>query len=69
MEAVREGAGREGMVVRYMGRIDVGRGEVKVGMERVGRGEAVAGLRGSDNLVGFWTERYGENPLVVQGAG
>lgn len=69
MEGVRAGAVGEGMVVRYVGSIDVGGGKVRVGMERFAPGEAVAGLRGSDNVVSFWTERYGENPLGVQGAG
>ena len=69
MEEVREGAAREGMVVRYVGRVDVAGGALRVGVERVGRGHALAGLEGSDNVVGFWTERYGERPLVVQGAG
>ncbi len=69
MARVREEAGKEGKVLRYVGSIDVEKGEVKVGMEWVGAGTAMAGLRGSDNLVEFWTERYGDNPLVVQGAG
>lgn len=69
MESVREEAEAEGKVVRYVGSVDVGKGEVKVGMERVERGSAMGGLGGSDNLVCFWTERYGERPLVVQGAG
>ena len=69
MEGVREDARREGKLVRYVGSIDVGKGEVKVGMERVEAGSAIAGLRGSDNIISFYTERYGSSPLVIQGAG
>lgn len=26
-------------------------------------------LKGSDNIIAFYTERYGQRPLIVQGAG
>jgi hypothetical protein len=26
-------------------------------------------LKGSDNIITFYTKRYGNNPLVIQGAG
>ena len=29
----------------------------------------IAGLKGSDNIISFYTERYGDNALIVQGAG
>ena len=38
-------------------------------MEMVEKGTPIASLRGSDNLICFYTKRYGANPLVVQGAG
>lgn len=69
MERVREGARKEGKVVRFVGSVDVGKRELKVGLENVERGSAIAGLKGSDNIISFYTERYGERPLVVQGAG
>ena len=28
-----------------------------------------AGLKGSDNIISFYTERYGDRALIVQGAG
>ena len=69
MEMVREKANKGGKVVRYTGRIDVEKKELRVGLGEYEKGSAVGGLKGSDNLVGFYTERYGENALVVQGAG
>ncbi|KAM0795990.1 homoserine dehydrogenase-domain-containing protein [Usnea florida] len=69
MEEVRDEAVREGKVVRFVGSIDVRRELLKVGLEKLDRSSPVAGLAGSDNVVSFYTERYGENPLVVRGAG
>lgn len=69
MDEVRDGAGREGMVVRFLGSVDVEGGKLRVGVERVDRKHPVAGLEGSDNIVSFYTERYGDYPLVVRGAG
>jgi homoserine dehydrogenase len=69
MEGYKEKASKEGKVVRYVGSVDVGKGEVKVGLEMVDRANPMAGLKGSDNLICFYTKRYGANPLVIQGAG
>ena len=69
MDALRQAAESEGKVLRFVGSIDVATQKVKVGVEKIGKAEPVAGLRGSDNLVAIRTERYGESPLVVQGAG
>ncbi len=69
MEGVREEAVREGKVVRFVGSVDVGGEKLKVGLEKFERGHPIAGLGGADNIVSFYTERYGENPLVVRGAG
>lgn len=69
MAEVRDEAAREGKVVRYVGSVDVGRKALKVGLEKLDGAHPIAGLEGSDNVVGFYTERYGENPLVVRGAG
>ena len=69
MDEVRDEAAREGKVVRFVGSVDVRAGALKLGLEKFDRGSPIAGLEGSDNLVSFYTERYGENPLVVRGAG
>ena len=69
MEAVKEKAGKKGKVVRFVGSIDVQKEDLKVGMEEFDKGHPIAALKGADNLVAFHTERYGSQPLVVQGAG
>jgi homoserine dehydrogenase len=69
MEAVRAEANGAGKVVRYVGSVDVVKGEVKVGLERFERTHPIAGLKGSDNIISIYTKRYGANPLIIQGAG
>ncbi|KAI4166159.1 MAG: hypothetical protein LQ342_000045 [Letrouitia transgressa] len=69
MEKVKQEAGREGKVVRYVGSLDVEKQELRVKMERFDRSHPIAGLKGSGNFVSFYTQRYGSDPLIVQGAG
>lgn len=69
MDALKEQAEKTGKVVRYVGSIDIGKKEVKVGLQQFDKDSAIAGLKGSDNVVSFYTKRYGSNPLIVQGAG
>ncbi|KPI40472.1 Homoserine dehydrogenase [Cyphellophora attinorum] len=69
MESYKTEAKKQGKVVRYVGKVDVENNKVSVGLEMVDQGSPIAGLKGSDNLICFYTKRYGSNPLVVQGAG
>ncbi len=69
METLRSRAAKEGKVVRFVGSVDVEKGKCKVGLESFDKGHPIAGLKGSDNIISFYTERYGGNPLTVQGAG
>jgi homoserine dehydrogenase len=69
MTALKEQAEKAGKVVRYVGSIDVAKNEVKVGLQQFDKDSAIAGLKGSDNIISFYTQRYGSNPLIVQGAG
>jgi homoserine dehydrogenase len=69
MDALKEQAEKAGKVVRYVGSIDIAKKEVKVGLQQFDKDSALAGLKGSDNVVSFYTKRYGSNPLIVQGAG
>ena len=69
MDEIRAEAVSEGKVVRFAGSIDIHSQTLKVGLEKFDTGHPIAGLGGSDNIVSFYTERYGENPLVVRGAG
>ncbi|KAK0640912.1 homoserine dehydrogenase-domain-containing protein [Cercophora newfieldiana] len=69
MEKVKAEAEAEGKVVRFVGSIDVGTKQVKVGLEKFDRSHPIAALKGSDNIISFYTKRYGSNPLIIQGAG
>ncbi|PGH35180.1 homoserine dehydrogenase [[Emmonsia] crescens] len=69
METIKKQAEAEGKVVRYVGSVDVEGKAVKVGLEKFDKDSAIAGLKGSDNIISFYTERYGKNPLIIQGAG
>ena len=69
MDDVKNEAMLEGYVVRFVGSIDVGKKALKVGLEKFERGSPIASLKGSDNIISFYTKRYGTSPLTVQGAG
>lgn len=69
MEETKVAAEKEGKVVRFVGSIDVAKKEVKVGLEKFDRSHPIAALKGSDNIISFYTKRYGANPLNIQGAG
>ncbi|KAL9628654.1 MAG: hypothetical protein Q9164_007190, partial [Protoblastenia rupestris] len=69
MEEVKVDAQKQGKVIRFVGSIDVAKKELKVGLETFDKSHPIAGLKGSDNIVSFYTERYGSNPLVIRGAG
>ena len=47
----------------------VNEGRVEVGLRRVGPWSPFASLRGGDNMVAFWTDRYHDSPLVIRGPG
>ncbi|PKY04556.1 homoserine dehydrogenase [Aspergillus campestris IBT 28561] len=69
MAAIKDEAAQQGKVVRYVGSIDVATQQVRVGLQQFPQDSAIAGLKGSDNIISFYTQRYGSNPLIVQGAG
>jgi homoserine dehydrogenase len=68
MEETKAAAEKEGKVVRFVGSIDVAKKEVKVGLEKFDRSHPIAALKGSDNIISFYTQRY-TSPLIIQGAG
>ena len=61
--AASEGGGR----LAYLASVDRDRAEV--GLRRVEPESPFASLRGGDNMVAFWTDRYSTSPLVVRGPG
>ncbi|KAI9887325.1 MAG: hypothetical protein M1823_000841 [Watsoniomyces obsoletus] len=66
---LKKEAEKEGKVIRYVGSIDMETKSVKVGLEKFDSTHPIATLKGSDNIVGFYTGRYKDNPLIIQGAG
>ncbi|KAI0377027.1 homoserine dehydrogenase-domain-containing protein [Hypomontagnella monticulosa] len=69
MEETKAAAQKQGKVVRFVGSIDVATKAVKVGLEMFDKSHPIAALKGSDNIISFYTKRYGANPLIIQGAG
>jgi len=45
------------------------KGKAKVGLREIPEGHPFYNLKGKDNIVMFFTERYPEQPLIVKGAG
>ena len=69
MDKLKSEAEKEGKVIRFVGSVDVPGNKVKVGLEKFDKSHPIAALKGSDNIIAFYTKRYGDNPLIVQGAG
>lgn len=69
IEQVKNDAEKEGKVVRFVGSIDVHSGNVEVGLQKFDTSHPIAALKGSDNIINFYTHRYGKSPLIIQGAG
>ena len=64
-----EEATKEGKVIRFVGSIDVASQSLKVGLEKFDTSHPIASLKGSDNIIAFYTKRYGDRALIIQGAG
>ncbi|KAH7205419.1 pyridoxal phosphate-dependent transferase [Fusarium redolens] len=69
MEEHKATAAKDGKVVRFVGHVDVASKQAKVGLESFEKSHPIASLKGSDNIISIYTKRYGELPLIVQGAG
>lgn len=69
MDELKRDAEAIGKTIRYVGKLDVESGHVEVGLHTFNTSSPIAGLKGSDNIISFYTERYGDNALIVQGAG
>ncbi|KAF2819094.1 hypothetical protein CC86DRAFT_336363 [Ophiobolus disseminans] len=69
MDQLKNDAEKEGKVIRFVGSVDVPNNKVKVGLEKFDKSHPIAALKGSDNIIAFYTKRYGDNPLIIQGAG
>ena len=60
-------AHRDGQRLRYVAQFD--RGRLSVGVRAVDSRSPFAQLKGRDNIIAFYTERYSDTPLIVQGPG
>ncbi|KAJ2982135.1 hypothetical protein NQ176_g1590 [Zarea fungicola] len=69
MEEHREAAKAAGKVIRYVGSVDVVKRVAEVGLQWVDLSHPMANLEGSDNIISFYTKRYGNLPLTIRGAG
>jgi aspartokinase/homoserine dehydrogenase 1 len=68
MKALYEDARSAGKQLRYVGRLDAD-GNAAVGLESVSAEHPFSNIALTDNIVQFESDRYCENPLVVQGPG
>ncbi len=59
---------KNGEKLRFIARLQVG-GLATVGLESLPPDHALAGGVGSDNRVAIWSDRYRDQPLVIQGPG
>lgn len=63
---------KEGEVLRYVGDLSIsasGKAELKVKLATVAKDSPLGGIQGSDSLFEIYTEGYGDQPMVIQGAG
>ena len=57
----------EGCSLRFVARL--GNGAAKVGLQRLSPDDPLYGGGGTDNRVAIWSDRYLQQPLVIQGPG
>jgi aspartokinase/homoserine dehydrogenase 1 len=62
-------ADAKGMVLRFVGVVDVENKKCEVKLDMYPKTHSFAGTQWADNIVAFHTERYVPQPLVVQGPG
>lgn len=61
-------AQKQGLVLRYTGYVSAA-GKAHVGLRAFSQEHAFARLKGTDNMIAFRTQRYDQQPLIVQGPG
>ncbi|MBN2412207.1 bifunctional aspartate kinase/homoserine dehydrogenase I [candidate division KSB1 bacterium] len=66
-EKLRLSAEKNNTAIRYIARLD--KNECRVGVEEVPVNKPLALAGATDNIIQITTERYSENPLIVQGPG
>ena len=68
-DALITAADEAGMVLRFVGIVDVAAKKVCVELREYPKTHPFAGTQWADNICAFNTERYTPQPLVVQGPG
>jgi homoserine dehydrogenase len=68
-DALIKSAEDNGMVLRFVGVVDVGSKKVSVELREYPKTHPFAGTQFADNICAFSTERYAPQPLVIQGPG
>lgn len=56
-------------VLRYIGEIEVKTGNLEAKLISEPKNTALGQIKGADNIFEIYTDSYGEQPLVIQGAG
>lgn len=69
MAARLKAARAQNKVLRYVGSLDAATRRASVGLVELEHTHTFANINLTDNVVRFLTQRYNENPLVVQGPG
>lgn len=69
LTAMANEAADAGELLRYVGVINAQTKQCAVELRRYSKSHPFGRLQGSDNIVSFRTQRYDEQPLVVQGPG
>lgn len=59
----------ENHVLRYIGELDIANQTLEVKLVSEPNHTALGQLKGADSLIEIYTKSYGENPIVIQGAG
>ena len=57
----------QGCSLRFVARLEEGR--ARVGLEALCPGDPLSGGGGTDNRVAIWSDRYRQQPLIIQGPG
>ena len=59
----------ENQVLRYVGELDVVNNKMEVLLVKVNKDSSLGSIKNADSIVEVYTENYGEQPIVIQGAG
>ncbi|MBL4707916.1 MAG: bifunctional aspartate kinase/homoserine dehydrogenase I, partial [Flavobacteriales bacterium] len=59
----------EGKVLRYVGDLDVAQQKLKVSLIETDQNSSLGNIKGADSIFEVYTQAYGEQPIVIQGAG